>query len=224
MKFFSRIFVLLSTMILLTACINIPIGDGNKLKINKKGVTITDDEGDEHKFEVSDDGVKMTDGKTGEEKFDLSEEGMTYKDEKGQEQKITLDEDGEQIVMEGFDEDGEEVGFKMGEDVELPKDLPKDIPLTKDVKVNMATNTNSEVVVGYNTNEPFDKVVALYDDFFEKGTFEGTPEVTEQSYEGVKSKGYQGIRSDGEMTVQVIEMQDEIEGIQVSIYFYKQEE
>lgn len=224
MKSFSRIFMFLTSLLLLTACVNIPIGDGNNLKISKDGVTFTDDEGDQHKLEVSDDGVKVTDGKTGEEKIDLSEDGLSFKDEKGQEQKITFDQDGEQLVMEGFDDKGHAVGMQMGENVELPKDLPKDIPLTKDAKVSMSTNSNREVIVGYATFEDVADVRALYDDYFKKGKFEAEPEILEQSYDEMYSKNYHGIRADGEISVQVIEIKGEEHGIQVAIHFYKDQD
>jgi len=220
MKNFSRVFVLLVTLMLLTACVNIPIGDGNKIKIGKDGFTITDSEGEQRKVDLSDEGIEVTDEK-GENRFELSEEGMKLTDEDGKDQTFTFDEESEQLVVEGFDDEGGEVGFVMGEDVELPKDLPKDIPLTKDAKVSMATNSNSEVVVGYSTGEAIDEVTALYDGFFNTKNFDENPEIMEQNFEEMYSKNYQGTRADGEITVQIIEFKGENQGIQVNIYMYK---
>lgn len=220
MKNFSRIFVLLVSLMFLTACINIPIGDGNKLKVGKDGVTLTDSKGEKQKYEFSEDRIEVTDEK-GESQFEISEDGMKFTDEEGKNHTITVDGDEDKIVMEGFDDEGSEVGFSMGEDVELPKDLPNDIPLTKDAQVIMATNSNTEVMVNYLTEEPIENIVLLYDEFYEKTSFEEEPEIVEQNYEEMYTKGYQAVRSDGDITVQIMELKGEQERKQVSIYFYK---
>src|SRR5699024_2224305 len=114
MKVFSRTIVLLASLMFLTACINIPIGDGNKLKIGKDGFTFTDSEGEKQRYEFSDEGIEVTDEK-GESRFKLSEEGMKLTDEEGKDHTLTVDEDSEQLVVEGFDDEGGEVGFVIGE-------------------------------------------------------------------------------------------------------------
>src|SRR5690625_2132648 len=49
-KFINGIFT-----IVLTGCINIPIGDGNKRKISKDGITFTDEEGGEHSISIDEE-------------------------------------------------------------------------------------------------------------------------------------------------------------------------
>src|SRR5690625_2802954 len=49
-KFINGIFT-----IFLTGCINIPIGDGNKMKISKDGITFTDEEGGEHSISIDEE-------------------------------------------------------------------------------------------------------------------------------------------------------------------------
>lgn len=220
MKNVSRIFVVLATLMLLTACVNIPIGDGNKLKVGKEGVTFTDSEGEKQTYEFSDEEIKVTDEK-GESRFELSEDGMTFTNDEGKNHTVTVDGDEDKIIMEGFDDEGGEVGFSVGENVELPKDLPDDIPMTKDAQVIMATNSNTEVIVNYVTEEPIDKLVLLYDTFYAENSFVEAPEMVEQNYEEVYSKTYQAVRSDGDITIQIMELKGEYERKQVSIYFYK---
>lgn len=73
MRHVTKYGLLLTIILLLTACFNIPLGDGNKLKLGKDGVTFTDEEGDETKIAVDkDEGqINISGGKDGDE-VDLS--------------------------------------------------------------------------------------------------------------------------------------------------------
>lgn len=74
MKMMKYSILLLFSSILLVGCINIPLGDGNKLKVSKDGITITDNEGDEHTISVDEDkGEVNIDG------FGADEDGVNYK-------------------------------------------------------------------------------------------------------------------------------------------------
>lgn len=42
-----------------TGCFNIPIGDGNKMKISKEGIKVTDEKGDEHSITIDQDEGQM---------------------------------------------------------------------------------------------------------------------------------------------------------------------
>lgn len=55
MKIIKRLFVLGLIAFFLTGCFNIPLGDGNKLKLSKDGITITDEEGEEHSITIDED-------------------------------------------------------------------------------------------------------------------------------------------------------------------------
>lgn len=78
---------------LLAGCIAIPIGDGNKLKISKDGITITDSEGGEHSITVdADEGEVKVEG-------------------------FGMDEDGELKVGENLD-----IPETFPKDIPLPKD------------------------------------------------------------------------------------------------------
>lgn len=69
MKHTLKLGLLLAVMVMLTACINIPIGDGNKMKISKYGLTFTDEAGDETSisFDEDDGQLNIKGGKEGEE-------------------------------------------------------------------------------------------------------------------------------------------------------------
>lgn len=56
--------------IFLAGCFNIPIGDGNKIKISKDGVTITDAEGSEGKISLDQEGEQINiEGFSNDDKF-----------------------------------------------------------------------------------------------------------------------------------------------------------
>src|SRR5690625_603183 len=48
-------FLLFMMIVLLAGCIAIPIGDGNKLRLSKKGITVTDEDGEEHSISIDDE-------------------------------------------------------------------------------------------------------------------------------------------------------------------------
>lgn len=47
--------LLIMTIIFLAGCIAIPIGDGNKLRLSKKGIIVTDEDGDEHSITIDEE-------------------------------------------------------------------------------------------------------------------------------------------------------------------------
>src|SRR5690625_4461605 len=55
MRIFKSAFFMLAIVLLLTGCINIPIGDGNKMKISKDGITFTDEEGGQHSITIDEE-------------------------------------------------------------------------------------------------------------------------------------------------------------------------
>src|SRR5690625_2595708 len=55
MKVLKGTLLLIFLTIFLAGCINIPIGDGNKIKISKEGVTFTDEEGGEHSINIDEE-------------------------------------------------------------------------------------------------------------------------------------------------------------------------
>ncbi|WP_217587180.1 hypothetical protein [Lentibacillus saliphilus] len=59
MKFVKKGSFIFVIMLLLSGCFNIPIGDGNKLKLSKDGVTVTDKEGQEHSVTVDEDNEQV---------------------------------------------------------------------------------------------------------------------------------------------------------------------
>lgn len=53
-------FVLVLMTIFLVGCITIPLGDGNKLKVSKEGVTFTDEDGGEHSITIDEEEEQVT--------------------------------------------------------------------------------------------------------------------------------------------------------------------
>lgn len=60
MRRLKALTLLLLTTILLAGCFSIPIGDGNKVKLSKKGVTLTDEDGKEHSITVDEEEGQVT--------------------------------------------------------------------------------------------------------------------------------------------------------------------
>lgn len=60
MKRFMTVAMLLATTMLLAGCFSIPLGDGNKMKLSKSGVTITDEDGEEHSITVDEEEGQVT--------------------------------------------------------------------------------------------------------------------------------------------------------------------
>ena len=75
MKMIQKVLLLGTALIILTGCFNIPIGDGNKLKLSKDGVTLTDGEGGTHSITLDED-----EGQVHFEGFGMDEddEGMSF--------------------------------------------------------------------------------------------------------------------------------------------------
>src|SRR5699024_12871669 len=60
MKWIKLIILSFGTTVLLTACINIPLGDGNKMKLSKDGLEFTDADGDKHSIGIDEDKESIT--------------------------------------------------------------------------------------------------------------------------------------------------------------------
>lgn len=60
MRRLKALITLLLTTMLLAGCFSIPIGDGNKVKLSKKGVTLTDGDGEEHSITVDEEEGQVT--------------------------------------------------------------------------------------------------------------------------------------------------------------------
>lgn len=69
MRNVMKVALLSAIAILLTACISIPLGDGNKMKLSKDGITFTDADGDETNIslDTEEGSFNISGGKDGEE-------------------------------------------------------------------------------------------------------------------------------------------------------------
>lgn len=55
MKVSYSLVLTLFFIIFVTGCFNIPIGDGNKIKLSKEGVVFTEADGEQHKITIDKD-------------------------------------------------------------------------------------------------------------------------------------------------------------------------
>lgn len=203
MKNFRAVFLLLLLTLLLTSCLSIPIGDGNKIKLGKGGATFVDEEGDEYKVDVGDDEISIRDGKSGESITQITEDGIKFQSEDGEDQEITFTQDGDNIKIEGAGQD-ETVNFEMGENVALPNRFPKDVPLTQDANITMVSENNKEVWVQYMTKQSAEKINKLYEDYFKSKTFLEEPTIFENRTDDGFIKVFEGKRKDGQLMIQFI--------------------
>lgn len=175
MKHLMKLTLVMLLTIVLVGCINIPLGDGNKLKISKDGLVFTDEAGDETN--------------------------------------IALDQEAGQLSVTGGKE-GEEVDFSIGMNVQIPDDFPKDIPLTDDAMIIQAmkmTDGEPTISVTYFTNDEFDSIVRLYDNFFDSSfTTNEKLKDEENPYAGSELEMYMisGERNDGNLIVTIMSNQN----------------
>lgn len=161
--------------VVLVGCINIPLGDGNKLKISKDGVVFTDDAGDETN--------------------------------------IALDQESGQLNISGGKE-GEEIDLSVGVNLQVPEDFPADIPLSNDAMIIQAmkmTDGDPTISVIYLTNDEFDSIISLYDNFFDNSfTTNERLNDEESPYAGTELDMYMntGERNDGSLVVTVLSNQE----------------
>src|SRR5699024_6914243 len=107
----KRGMLLAGLLILLAGCINIPIpiGDGNTMKIGTDGISFVDEDDNEHKINIDEDNETFSiDG--------IGEDGEEYNFSFG-------DDDGN--VSFNFSGDGQDSSMVMGENLELPFELPE---------------------------------------------------------------------------------------------------
>lgn len=171
MKHIMKLTLCMLLVIVLIGCINIPLGDGNKLKFSKDGVVLTDEAGDETN--------------------------------------IALDKEAGQLSISGGKE-GEEMDVSVGMNVQVPEDFPVDIPLTDDAMIIQAlkmTDGEPSIAVTYFTNNEFDSIVALYDDFIDS-EFTATEQLKEEEnpYAGTEMGVYMvsGERDSGRLVVTIL--------------------
>lgn len=74
MKILKSTSLLIILVFLLTGCISIPIGDGNKIKIGKDGFTVINEENEETTISLGEDEITVTSEDGEEAKLSFSEE------------------------------------------------------------------------------------------------------------------------------------------------------
>lgn len=203
MKHYRKIILLLLVVLGLSACVSIPIGDGNKVKIGKGGFTVVSSEGEEVKIDMDEEGIQVHGKETGEI-AELTKEGLNIQSKDGKESKMTFNEEDGGIKVQGFNDEGEAVDFEMGENVDLPKGFLKDIPLTNDANIMMSGENNTELWVSYMTSESVEKTDKLYKDYFKGNIFIEKPEIYENKADESIVKAYEGERKEGVLMVQLM--------------------
>lgn len=145
---------------LLSGCINIPIplGDGNKLMVGTDGISFVDDEDTEFSFDFDED----------EGSFSIDGFG-----EEGEEYSYSVGEDGNATVT-FTGEDGVEMQSQMGENLEIPFDLPNNVPLPDDKNIFQYINADGRMLVNLRTEQTLEQLKSLYDAYF-AGSFAGGP-------------------------------------------------
>lgn len=175
MNHLVKLTLVMVLVVVLVGCINIPLGDGNKLKISKDGVVFTDDAGDETN--------------------------------------IALDQESGQLNISGGKE-GEEIDLSVGVNLQVPEDFPADIPLSNDAMIIQAmkmTDGDPTISVIYLTNDEFDSIISLYDNFFDNSfTTNERLNDEESPYAGTELDMYMntGERNDGSLVVTVLSNQE----------------
>lgn len=188
-------------IILLSGCVNIPIplGDGNKLMIGTDGISFVDDEDTEYSFDFDEnEGSISIDGMDGD--------GMTY----------SVDEDGTATVT-FTDEDGMEMQSKMGENLELPFDLPNNVPLPDDKNIFQYINADGRILVNYRTDQTLEQLKTFYDDYF-SGSFAGGPVTSDLGMTGY-IENYIAATDDYEIHVKIVGGDDDApSGVSIDMY------
>src|SRR5699024_3377101 len=200
---FKQALLLIGTLFFLTGCINIPIGDGNKLKIGKDGITFTDKNNNEHSFNID------------EENESFSIQGVN---EDGEEYNVSLDdEDGNvNFNMSGFGHDGDVV---IGENLDLPFDLSEDVPFADDANIYQYSYLENHQTVNYLTNHSFDQMIEMYDVYFNSSSFiEETEKYEGADDEEIVIKQFYNATKDNMIAVTVIiGSSDEMVNISIEI-------
>ena len=170
MRILKSALLLALLTVLLVGCISIPIGDGNKMKIGKDGITFIDEEDGETKISFDDEEISIVTG-DGEEAGKLSFDG----------------EEGLNFNFSGEDED---FNWSMGVDLELPEDLPYNIPIPENGNVIQYGTSGHLTGLSYIIEEDAERIVKLYDDFFAKAKLPGEAEINDYSAEDGVFKNY----------------------------------
>lgn len=194
--------IFIGILFFLTGCINIPIpiGDGNTLTVGSDGITFTDKDKNEHSLNID------------EENETFSIQGV---DGDGEEYNVSLDgDDGNfNLNMTGFGEDNDWV---MGENLELPFDVPENVPFADDANIYQYARGENNIMVNYFTDNPFDQVDEMYSQYFNSSSFVEEAYKTEASDEEAVFKQFTSSTKMNIVSVTVIQGSHE-EMINVSI-------
>lgn len=195
--------LIIGTIFFLTGCINLPIGDGNTLKIGKDGITFTDKNNNEHTFNID------------EENESFSIQGV---DENGEEYNVSLDDDDGNLNfnMSGFGHDSDLV---VGENLELPFDLPEDIPFADDANIYQYGNMENYLTINYLTEDSFDQIIEIYDAYFNSSSFiEETHKQEGSDDEEIVVKQFYNSTKDNMIAITVIKgSSDEMVNVSIEI-------
>lgn len=92
--------------------------------------------------------------------------------------------------------DNSDGGITIGKNLDIPDTLPKDIPIVDDANIYQSTNTKNSVAIAYYTEISFDKIIEIYEEYFNSKSFSETPTVTEEREEQFKLKMFEGVKKD----------------------------
>lgn len=188
MLIMKRMLLLGSLLLLLAGCINIPIGEGNKVKIGKDGISLVDKEDTEHTFEI-------------DEENDSFNFETTNKD--GDTQGFTLGggEDGEmRLDILG---DDEEYGVVRGDRLDLPFEMPEDIPIDTEANIKQHMKADHHTSVYYETPTHIDEVIDMYESYLDNKTLDEEPSVTDMSFDDATYKTYKAVSGDYYITLSI---------------------
>lgn len=186
-------------LFLLTGCISIPIGDGNKIKISKDGLTFTDGESGEHTIS-----------------FDGDSQEIVIDDGEGGGGVISIDEDNDQIMMTGSNEDGEFINA-FGENLDLPEDFPKDIPMIKDANIYHVLSHSGNMTVTYKTKMHRDETDKFYTDYVNSLKVSEEPNIDTSSGSDYLMKSFRIQRGDGFLMIRVAGSDEEDTDVSIMI-------
>lgn len=169
----KRTLLFIGLITILSGCINIPIplGDGNKLMVGTDGISFVDDEDTEFSIDIDEDGGTFSIDGLGEE---------------GNEVSYSVGEDGNATVT-FMDEDGTEHQSQMGENLELPFNLPEDVPLPNNANIYQYINAQGRMLVNLRTDDSLEQLKALYEPYF-TGSFQSGPVTTDLGMAGFVEK------------------------------------